>query len=348
MKKKLVSLLLSCTMAVSLLVGCSTSTATKDADSTKEASTEAASADVTAAADITQKAEEAAAGLEDVKIGFLAPTLQTEFFISIDDGLKQESTNKGWDYVSVSFDNDSASAVTSIENMVTSGCNVIIAMVSDTSCDAALKTAQDAGVKIMECGVETEVYDVCLNTDQYAIGVKIGEMAADWVNSQLGGKGQIVVYTTYQNQDMQTRGQGIQDALAEKAPDAKILEVVDIGKDVVGAGTTTTETMMQKYPELNCICCYGDAAAVEAMEAVKAAGQNSDNFGIFACDGTAQALEGIANGDIMRGTVVFDALAPAMIEYCEKVLNGEKFPDMIPFVNNKVTSENISEFYTAK
>ena len=38
---------------------------------------------------------------------------------------------------------------------------------------------------------------------------------------------------------MQNRGQGIQDAIAEKAKDAEILEVVDIGKDILAAVTLT-------------------------------------------------------------------------------------------------------------
>ncbi|MCC8065823.1 MAG: sugar ABC transporter substrate-binding protein [Clostridiales bacterium] len=245
---------------------------------------------------------------ESHKIGFLAPTLQTEFFITIDDGLKGDCEEKGWDYVSVSFENDSATAVTSIENMVTGGCDLIVAMVSDSSCDSALAAAQEEGVYIIECGVETDVHDVVLNTDQYQAGVMIGEMAAEWINDQLDGAGEVVVYTTLQDQDMQNRGQGIQDALAENAPDAEILEVVDIGKDVVGSGTSTTENMLQKYPNLNTIVCYGDAAAVESMEAAKAAGVDVENFGIFSCDGTNQALEGIANGDVQKSTLVFESL----------------------------------------
>ena len=59
-------------------------------------------------------------------------------------------------------------------------------MVSDTSCDDALKAAQEKGVKIIECGVETAVHDLVLITDQYSIGTQIGDMAADWLNSQLG------------------------------------------------------------------------------------------------------------------------------------------------------------------
>lgn len=338
MKRNLVSAALMAAMAVSLLAGCG---------NTQQSLAQPAQADAQETAEtIAAGAADAAEGLEDVKIGFLAPTLQTEFFITIDNGLKEECEAKGWNYVAVSFDNDSAAAVTSIENMVTSDCDVIIAMISDTSCDDALKEAQAAGVKVMECGVQTAVYDVCLNTDQYGIGVGIGEMAADWINTRLEGKGQVVVYTTYQNEDMQKRGQGIQDAIAEHAPDAAILEVVDIGKDVAGAGTSTTENMLQKYPQMNTIVCYGDAAAVESMEAVKAAGLSSDDFGIFACDGTNQAIAGIANNEVMRGTILFEAIAPAMIEYSERVLNGESFPDMIAFGTTKITSGNVSEFYS--
>lgn len=282
---------------------------------------------------------------EDHKIGFLAPTLQTEFFISIDDGLKKECEDRGWEYVSVSFDNDSAKAVTNIENMVTGSCDAIIAMVSDSSCDAALKAAQDEGVKIMECGVETDIHDVVLNTDQHAVGMEIGKMASDWINNQLDGAGKVVVYTTVQNQDMQNRGEGIQEALKENAPDAEILEVVDIGKDVVGSGTTTTENMLQKYPDLNTIVCYGDAAAVESMEAAKAAGVDSENFGIFSCDGTAQALAGIANGDPQKGSVMFAPLAPMMAEYCQKLFDGETFEDVVETECIPVTAENVTEFY---
>ncbi len=342
MTKKLLSMLLGLTLAVTVLTGCgSAPEAGKAEEPAAEAGTEEASE-----SEETAQSEEAAEGSKSYKIGFLAPTLQTEFFISIDDGLKTECANRGWEYVSVSFDNDSAKAVTNIENMVTGNCNVIIAMVSDSSCDSALADAQAAGVKIMECGVQTDVYDVCLSTDQYAVGVQIGEMASEWINSQLGGAGKVVVYTTVQNQDMQNRGQGIQDAIAEKAKDAEILEVVDIGKDVVGAGTSTTENMLQKYPDLNCIVCYGDAAAVESMEAAKAAGVDTENFGIFSCDGTAQAMAGIKAGDPQKGTVMFTPLAPMMAEYAERVLNGETFDDVVTSETVSVTAANIDEYYT--
>lgn len=333
MRKLLAAVLCGSMMATAALAGCTMESPTS--------STTAASSD-------GAEAEEGAQTAKGAKIGFLAPTLQTEFMINIDNGLQAECESRGWDYVAVSFDNDSATAVTSIENMVTSQCDVIVAMVSDSSCDDALRAAQEAGVKIVECGVQTDVYDVCINTDQYETGKMIGEMAGNWINDTLGGAGKVVVYTTYQNTDMQNRGNGIQDAIKEVAPDAEILEVVDIGKDVVGSGTSTTETMLQKYPDLNCIVAYGDAAAVESNEAVKAAGKSGDSFGIFACDGTEQALKAITEGDPMHGTVRFDDLGPIMAEYSQRLLEGETFDDVISSPAVEVTAENVAEYYTAE
>lgn len=282
---------------------------------------------------------------DNISFGFLAPTLQTEFFIGIDDSLKAVAAQDNWKYTSASFGNDSGKAVTIIENMVTSGCNVILAMISDNSCDDALREAQKEGVIIMECGVQTDVFNICMNSSQYDIGTMIADMAADWINKQHNGEANIVVYTTYQNQDMQNRGQGIQDRVLELCPNVKILEVVDIGKDVVGAGTTYTETMLQKYPDLNCILAYGDAAATEAVEAVKAAGRNSDDFGIFACDGTASAINYIATNDVMRGTILFGSVGEKASECLYQYLDGTMADGtVISFPVDLITAENVANF----
>lgn len=197
----------------------------------------------------------------------------------------------------------------------------------------------------MECGVQTDVFDICMNSSQYDIGTMISDMAGDWINDQLGGEANIVVYTTYQDQDMQDRGQGIQDRIVEICPNVNILEVVDIGKDIVGSGTTTTETMLQKYPELNCILAYGDAAATESVEAVKAAGRNSDDFGIFACDGTESAINYIANNDIMRGTLQFGSVADLTYESLMSYLNGElEDGTVVPTSINAITAENVEDY----
>lgn len=125
--KKALALMTASAMALSLAAcGGSASTASSTASSASSAAESVVESAAAAAGTSVTK--------DNIKFGFLAPTLQTEFFIGIDDGLKQVAAEDGWDYTSVSFENDSGTAVTDIENMVTSGCNVILAMVSDSSC----------------------------------------------------------------------------------------------------------------------------------------------------------------------------------------------------------------------
>jgi ABC-type sugar transport system substrate-binding protein len=336
--KKALALMTASAMALSLAAcGGSASTASSTASSASSAAESVVESAAAAAGTSVTK--------DNIKFGFLAPTLQTEFFINIDDGLKQVAAEDGWDYTSVSFENDSGTAVTDIENMVTSGCNVILAMVSDNSCDDALRAAQEAGTIVIECGVVTDAYDISINSSQYDTGTMISDMAGEWIDTQLDGKANIVVYTTYQNQDMQNRGQGIQDRIKELCPDSNILEVVDIGKDVVGAGTTYTETMIQKYPELNCILAYGDAAATEAVEAVKAAGMNSDDFGIFACDGTESAIKYIADNDVMRGTLKFNSIAESARTALYQYLDGElEKGAVVDYSITPITAANVADY----
>lgn len=339
--KKLFTLLTSAVLAMSL-VACGTDTsAGAPAEEAAPAETEAAAAEP--AAEAPAEGERQIATGVTPKVGYLAPTLQTEFMIGIGNDLEAACKENGWEYTAISFDNDSGKAVTAIENMVTGGTNVILAMVSDSSCDDALKAAQDAGVVIVEAGVVTDVYDIAINVDQYHIGEMIGEMAGDWVNANRDGKANYVVYTTYQNSDMQNRGQGIQDKFAELCPDANLLEVVDIGKDVVGSGTSTTETMLQKYPDIDTILCYGDAAAAESVEAVKAAGK-AENFSIFSCDGTEAILNYIANDDVQRGTIAFGSLGAQVADVVKQYIDGTRFDEPVFNETFKVTKENVADF----
>lgn len=150
MKKQLAALLCGTMLLTAALSGC---TMNSPVERKAETTTAAKTADAGTSGANGMESDGSKDVSEKAKIGLLAPTLQTEFFINIDGGLKKECEARGWDYVAVSFDNDSATAVTSIENMVTGKCDVIVAMVSDESCDDALRKAQEAGVKIIECGV---------------------------------------------------------------------------------------------------------------------------------------------------------------------------------------------------
>ena len=103
--------------------------------------------------------------------------------------------------------------------------------------------------------------------------------------------------------------------------------------------------MIQKYPDLNCIIAYGDAAATEAVEAVKAAGMNSDDFGIFACDGTDSAVKYIADNDVMRGTLLFNSFAEKTREVLYQYLDGKLEKGAVAdFSFTPITAANVADY----
>ena len=282
------------------------------------------------------------------KLAAVLPTLGGEFFIGIDNGLRQLCEENGWEYTSVSYEGDVGTAISSFENMAMTGVDVIMAGVQDNSCDGTLAQIQADGVKIIEMGVQTDVYDAGINTDQELAGEAISEMAVEWIDKQLDGKANIVVYVSNGSVDMINISNGMVKVLEEKLPDSNILEVVDCGNDAVGIGATTTETMLQKYPDLNCIVAYGDLLAGEAVECVKSAGKASEDFGVFSCDGTVQALDAISKNDIWRGTIVWDPLPKLIFGAAQGLVNGVVYTEIIPDGANKVTIDNITEYYTAE
>lgn len=276
------------------------------------------------------------------KIGMLVPTLQYDFFVSLSDGMKAAFQAEGWEFTAMSYDGDANKAVSIIENFTTSGVDAIVAMVGDKSADSALKAAMDKGIVVIEAGVLTDAYTIGMVADNKDVGTKIGEMAADYVNKNLGGKANVVAFTNQTNSDMADRSNAMVDAFKKNAPNATIVGTTNIGN--VGEGTAAMENYLQQYPDIKVVISYGDSPALEAVEVVKAANKG-EGFGVFGCDATEQALKEIAAGGLMKGTIDMGSIVKMMSEPTIKYLKGDTtVPKITKGVNIKVTSENIKEY----
>lgn len=68
-------------------------------------------------------------------------------------------------------------------------------------------------------------------------------------------------------------------------------------------GTTVTENLLEKHPDIKALVTYSDDYATRAVEVFKARDITGDDIGIFGNDATAQALLEIADNDILRGSI---------------------------------------------
>lgn len=340
--KKLLALTLSLLLLVSM-AACSGNAATSSGSAGAPGSASEAT-EASAGAEASQTDAGTTERTPTMTVGFMLPTLQSEFFVYYSNGVKEALEAQGYTVTISSYDAESSKAIEIIENYIIADMDLIIAMVLDGAADSALKKAMDKGIRVLVSGVETEFYDVCLVADNAEIGGMIGEMAAAFVNEKLGGEAEVIaLIANASNADMQKRANSMVEKFAELCPGATIVgtpEYVDVGD-----GTTGVENMLQQYPDAKVILCYGDQGAIEGVQVLKAAGKTGDEYAAFGCDATEQGLKMIADGDIFRGTVdMGDIVAQTADASLALLANELETPYRWSGSNIMVTSENISDY----
>ena len=297
-----------------------------------------------APAEAETSTEAEAANDSPKKIGLLLPTLQSEFFVFIADGLEERFTAEGFEVSAMSFDGDANKAISIVENFTIENVDCIIAMVSDNSVDSALKGAMDKGITVIEAGIITDTYDFGLVADNKDVGLKIAEMAADYINNELGGSAKVAAFINETSSDMADRSNSLLENLATLAPNAEIVAKTSYVN--VGDATAAMENFFQQNPDIQVVVSYGDQAAIESVEVAKAANK-TEGFATFSCDATQQALKSIYEGGLVKGTVSMGSLIDMMADPTIAILNGNPPSEKIIIgTNTKVTAENIADFYT--
>lgn len=274
-----------------------------------------------------------------------SPTYKKEI-----DAMKEKCEEYGMDLIVQDAHEDLVTQISQIENFMAMDVDYIFVNVFDAD---GIKDTID---KAIEEGFFVIIYDATFDNasltfgyiDNYEYGYKIGEMAADFINSNEELKNAETVEWGLQTytvvNDIIARGEGVKDAMEELAPNAKLVAEQDVLS--TEEGVTTTENFIQAHPDIKIVCGITDPFAYGAYQAFQAAGYTGDEYGIFACDGTDQALELIEKDSIYRGTVALplEDGAKELIDVLWKHYNGEEIGDKVPFEMLQVTNENIKEY----
>lgn len=337
MKRKLVSILLCAALSIGSMAGCSSGSAQVPAGSEPAGST-AQSADASVSKD-------------GFTIGMTVNELTNQIFASTCENLDKMVKEAGGTLTYLECKSNASTQITQIENFISSGVDCIIIQPAEaTAIDNALKQAMDAGIKVFCWDEDIQNADICWLIDNYDLGKKIGAAAADWINSQCGGSAEVAVLNYPQLEILVQRGKGIEDAIKEQAPNAKI--VATASAITATQGMDATETILQAHPDLKVIACIGGGGATGANEAVKASGKLTDDFGVFAADCTQEEMAAMANHESNRGSVMITgdgkAIAAEIFSWAQKLLNGESVEKKIYRDTFLVNQDNLSQYYIAQ
>lgn len=307
MKNKILAVLCSATLIAGVMTGCGNTETT--AESNHAGTAEASATTETAAAD---KTDDSADADEGIKIGVTVQSLNNQVWAGACTTMQELAEKDGNELTYMSCDDNSATQIEQIENYISSGCDVIMVNPSDPNAiEGVCATAQEAGIKVMCWDNEMENTDLNWVIDNEALGYVIGEQAAGFINETFeNGECEVAILNYPQTAILLERENGILAALEELAPNAKV--VAQQPALDAAAGLQATETILQANPNVKVICAIGGGGAVGANEAFKAAGEITDDIGVFAADATNEELAAIVAGEANRMSVMITG-GPSMI-----------------------------------
>ena len=169
MKKKLLSVLLASALAASMFVGCGTSTETTDG--TTDSSTE------------TDSSSETSTTSNGTKVGVAMPTKDLQRWNQDGANMQSELEAAGYEVDLQYASNDTQTQISQIENMINSGCDVlVVAAIEASSLGEAMDMASEAGIPVIAYDrliMNTDAVSYYATFDNYQVGTVQGQYIED-------------------------------------------------------------------------------------------------------------------------------------------------------------------------
>ena len=277
MKKRILSMILATALVATALVGCG---AKEEAAAPAEPAVE----EEAPAAEEAPAEEEAAAPAEGGKIGVAMPTKDLQRWIQDGDNMKAQLEAAGYEVDLQYAANDIATQVSQIENMINSGCSMlVIASIDGDSLGTVLELAKEASIPVIAYDrliMNSDAVSYYATFDNYMVGTLQGQYIKDTLDLDNAAGPFNIELTTGDPGDNNARFffGGAMDVLQP---------YIDAGKLVVKSGQTAFEEVATAN--------WATDAAQARMDAIIAANY-SDGTTLHACmcsnDSTAL---GVAN-----------------------------------------------------
>lgn len=277
---------------------------------------------------VTEKSENG-----KIKVGLSVSTLSNPFFVSLRDVIVEEAEAKGMEIIVVNSQDDPATEISNIEDLIQQGVDVLIINPTDSSAvSSAVQSANSANIPVITIDRSAEQGEVeTLITSDNVAG---GEMAAEFIYNQLGEGAKVAEL------------EGVSGASATRERGEGFHRIADEKLDVVASqpadfdrikGLTVMENTLQGHSDIEAVFAHNDEMALGAVEAIQAAGKDIIVVGF---DGIEDAIDAVEAGDL-TATIAQrpDLMGKEAIKAAEKILNGEELEDIIKVPLDLVTKK---------
>lgn len=276
-------------------------------------------------------------------IGF-AQDNRRAFIEGVGHGLEQAAKDRGLSYVERIADNDAMRQAADVEQFAADKIGAVIsAPVDALSLAPHLQRVMWGGAYVG--AVVPPPATTILNAPQYLTGRTLGDAAADYIRTQLGGKANVVLLTHDSLQFLAPRFAAMRDALKDM-PGVEF--VADISPNPVNedGGYATMKLILEAHPDVD-VVLGADTVVLGALRALREAGLARPDQFLGGIDGEPAAVAEIEAGHGPYKASI--ALSSPVFGYALGVhaadwLEGRSVPqamDILPFA---LTRANIDEY----
>lgn len=349
--KKLIAVLLCLVMSLSMLAGCGSSDAKDETTTAAEAAKDGA--------------EAAGVDVKDAKVGISIYQFSDNFMTLYREELVRYMVEDlGFTKENITVmdgKNDQAEQTNQIQNFITSGVDVMILnLVQSSSAPQVTDMCNEAGIPVVYINRqpdETEsdrwvndgIKATYVGADARQSGTYQGEIILETENKgDINGDGKvsyIMVQGDPENVDAQYRTEYSIKALTDAGLEVEELLLQRGDWDQAKGQQITQDALTQFGDKIEVVFCNNDAMALGAIQAIQAAGRKvNEDIYLVGVDALTEAVQNTVDGTF-TGTVFNDHFSQAQTaaDLAVKYLNGEAVDaiNMVDYV--KVTPENAAE-----
>lgn len=290
----------------------------------------------------SSKGKEESGNKDGITVGVSTLTLQHQFFIDIDEGIKEAAKELGVEVIVNDPDQDISKQTSAIEDFIQQGVDGMVVMAPDSS--SLVPAVEDALEKMpvaaVDAVLDTDKITAQIGTANYEAGKKLGEYTKKHIDENLKGKAEIAIITNLKSQIQIERIEGFKDALKDAA-DVKILNNQP-GYDREES-LTTTENILQSNPNVDIIYATAENSVLGAKAALESA--NNKDVKIVGFDLTEEAATGIEDGTILAMVQQQPKeMGRIALETIVKAIKEESVEKNIPVPVLLFDQKNIKEF----
>lgn len=266
------------------------------------------------------------------KIGLAISTLNNPFFVDLRDGAKEEAEKLGFELLVYDANDDSATQLSQVEDLISKKVELIIINPTDSSTvGAAIELANEAKIPVITVDRSANSGEVV--THIASDNVAGGKLAGQYLLERVGENAKVVEL------------EGVPGASAAVDRGAGFHQAVDSKLNVVAKqtanfnrseGLTVMENILQSNSDIKGLFAHNDEMALGALEALEAA--NRTDVIVVGFDATDDAIAAVTAGK-MAATVAQQpkVMGQLSVTNAKKILDGETVDKFIPVQLSLVT-----------